>query len=61
MKARVDELTYKQSRQEKQLTDTQTRAHGAENDLRNLQDHLRNKDLEIKVRVVWLGTLMSDW
>ena len=47
--SRVEDLTYKQTRLEKQLTETQTRAHAAENDLRNLQDHLRAKDHDIKV------------
>jgi len=47
--ARADDLSFQHTRLEKQLTDTQTRAHAAETDLHNVQDHLRSKDLEIKV------------
>lgn len=49
MSNRIEELSYNKSRLEGELSETQGRVRTADSDLRNLKDHLKNKDLEIKV------------
>ena len=55
--SRVDELTYNNSMLEGQLSDNQNRAHSAETDLHSLQQHLKDKDLEIKVMATTMTLL----
>ena len=55
--SRVDELTYNNSMLEGQLSDNQNRAHSAETDLHSLQQHLKDKDLEIKVLITTMTTM----
>lgn len=45
----LDEMKHSMNRLERQHTEQQKRAQSAETDNRNLKDHLKSKDLEIKV------------
>ena len=50
LSTRCDQLSQQLSRSDRQLSEAKTRASAAEADLRNIQEHLKTKDHEIKVR-----------